>query len=462
MKIFSFLEPAPISKKMVPDSKIKTTYTKRRFSVFISIYVAYAAYYIVRDNFTISSPYLMQHYHFDKATIGLILSCLAISYGISKFIMGSLADKCNPRYYIATGLICSAILNFFFGTTSNKYIMILLIVLMGIFQGMGAPAAHKTLAVWFSNKERGTYVSAWNTSHNVGGGLVPLIVTLALAIFGSTYWKSIFFLPSVLSIILAIIVILFGADTPESVGLPPIEEFKKKDYSNEQGNITVVDAHNQIPLFEIIKECILKRPAIWILAISNAAVYIIRYGIENWIPIYLHAVKGFSLAQSRNCFSIYEFAAIPGTILIGIISDKIFKGKRSGLAAALIFLLSLTFIAYWVTKSSTLIYFEVGIMGILVYGPQMLITVLTMDLVPKFAVGGTDGFVGLFGYIFGEVIASYVIGALVDSLGWKASFFTIIIASIVSIICFIILINIEKHIHKGLNKIYSHFNLTEN
>lgn len=214
MKIFTFLKPAPIAKEKVPEEKIKGTYNRRRFSVFISIYIAYAAYYIVRDNFTISSPYLMRYYHFDKATIGLILSCLAISYGISKFIMGALADKCNPRYYIATGLICSAILNLLFGTTSNEYIMMILIIFMGIFQGMGAPAAHKTLAVWFSNKERGLYVSAWNTSHNVGGGVIPLLVTLALAIFGLHHWKSIFFFPSVISIILAIIVIIFGADTP--------------------------------------------------------------------------------------------------------------------------------------------------------------------------------------------------------------------------------------------------------
>lgn len=459
MKIFTFLKPAPIAKEKVPEEKIKGTYNRRRFSVFISIYIAYAAYYIVRDNFTISSPYLMRYYHFDKATIGLILSCLAISYGISKFIMGALADKCNPRYYIATGLICSAILNFLFGTTSNEYIMMILIVFMGIFQGMGAPAAHKTLAVWFSNKERGLYVSAWNTSHNVGGGVIPLLVTLALAIFGLHNWKSIFFFPSVISIILAIIVIISGADTPESVGLPPIEEFKKNDYITEKGTVEVVDAHNTIPLINIIKECILKRPIIWVLAISNASVYVIRYGIENWIPIYLHGMKGFSLAQARNCFSIYEFAAIPGTILIGIISDKIFKGKRSGLAAALVFLLGLTFVSYWVTKSSTLIFIEVGMMGILVYGPQMLITVLTMDLVPKFAVGGTDGFVGLFGYVFGEVIASYVIGLLVDQLGWKASFFTIILAAIVSIICFIILFKAENHITESLDKIYYKFGI---
>lgn len=453
--MLNFLKPAPAAEVKVAQDKIKNTYRNRRVSVFISIYIAYAAYYIVRDNFTISEPYLMRYYHFDKATIGLILSCLAISYGLAKFFMGSLADKCNPRYYIATGLIASAILNFGFGTTSNKYVMMLLIILMGIFQGMGAPAAHKTLAVWFSNKERGTFVSAWNTSHNVGGGIIPIIVSMALTWFGLSHWRSIFFLPSIISIILAIIVILFGADTPESVGLPPIEEYHKDEYQNTK----IVSAHNKIPLSKIVTECIIKRPYIWILAISNAAVYIARYGVENWIPIYLHTVKGMSLVAARNCFSIYEFAAIPGTIIIGIISDKIFKGKRSLLSAILVILLGLTFTGYWFSTSSALIELEIGAMGILVYGPQMLITVLTIDLVPKFAVGGTDGFIGLFGYVFGEVIASYFIGKLVDSLGWNASFWVIIIAAIVALVCFIILIKAENTISQQLDKIYKVFNI---
>lgn len=98
-------------------------------------------------------------------------------------------------------------------------------------------------------------------------------------------------------------------------------------------------------------------------------------------------------------------------------------------------------------------------MGILVYGPQMLIAVLTIDLIPKFAVGGTDGFIGLFGYVFGEVIASYLIGRLVDSLGWTTSFWIIIIAAIVAFVCFIILIKAENDIDRQLNKIYKSFDM---
>lgn len=450
MSLVKLLTATPPAMEKIADEKVDSTYTRKRISVFTSIYIAYAAYYIIRDDFTVSSPYLIKYCGFDKATIGLILSLLAISYGISKFLMGSLADKSNPRYYIATGLIGSALLNFIFGTTSNKYVMMILIVLMGIFQGMGAPAAHKTLAAWFSNRERGTYISIWNTSHNVGGGLIPLIVTATIAIFGVSHWQNIFFVPSIISIILALIVVFLGEDTPESIGLPSINK-----YHHEETIEAKIDYYH-LPLLTIIKESVLKRPYIWLLAIANATVYIARYGIENWIPIYLHTMKGFSLAQARSCFSIYEFAAIPGTILIGIISDKLFKGKRSKIGATLMLLLGLVFAGYWFTTAHSLIYIEVGIMGILVYGPQMLITALAIDLVPRFAVGSTDGFVGLFGYIFGEVIASYVIGTLVDKVGWVASFWTIISATIISLVCFMALVHAEKTIDQQLSKIYQH------
>lgn len=454
--MINFLKPAPPAKQLVPNEDIRRVYRNRRIGVFTSIYIAYAAYYIVRYNFTLSEPYLMRYYHFDKATIGLILSCLAISYGLSKFIMGALADKCNPRYYIATGLIASALLNFGFGMTSNKYVMMILIIFMGIFQGMGAPAAHKTLSVWFSTKERGTFVSIWNTSHNIGGGIVPIIVGMALTIFGAQNWHSIFFLPSCISILLAVIVIVFGADTPESVGLPPIQVYHHEEEKHE-----VSTQGKHIPLMKIINECILKRPYIWVLAISNAAVYVIRYGVSNWIPIYLHTMKGFSLATARGCFSVYEFAAIPGTILIGIISDRIFKGKRSLLSAILVILLGGTFVAYWFSSSISAITVEIALMGILVYGPQMLITVLTIDLVPHFAVGGTDGFVGLFGYVFGQVIASYFIGKLVDAMGWSASFWIIFVAALVSLIGFVILMRAENTLDEQLKALCAKFNAEE-
>ena len=446
--MFDFLKPTPPAKNKVSEDKIKNLYHKKRISVFISIYIGYAAYYMIRNNFTISEPYLIKYYGLDKATIGLILSCFAISYGISKLLMGILADKANSRYYIAIGLIISSTLNFCFGLTNNKYMMMLLMALIGITQGMGAPAAHKTLSVWFSKHEHGIYVSLWDTSHNIGSSIIPLFVTLSLTLFGLKNWHSIFFFPSIVSIILAIIVIILGNDTPESIGLPPIEEYHKE-------NNKIVAAHNDIPVMKIIKNSILKRPYMWILAISNASMYIILYGIEDWIPIYLNTVKNFTFSGARDCFSLFEFAAIPGTILIGIISDKIFHEKRSFLSAILVLLLGITFTGYYLSTSHDFIIFTMVAMGILVYGPKIIIMLLAVDLTPKFAIGSIDGFLGLFGYIFGDVIASYIIGIV----GWQVAYWIVIGAIVVSLICFIILIRAEHNADKQLNKIYNSLNI---
>ncbi len=67
-------------------------------------------------------------------------------------------------------------------------------------------------------------MSIWNTAHNVGGGFIATVVLIGVSVFGS--WKGAFYLPAVIAIVVGILFILFAKDTPQSVGLPPIEEYK--------------------------------------------------------------------------------------------------------------------------------------------------------------------------------------------------------------------------------------------
>ena len=47
-----------------------------------------------------------------KAQLGLFLTLNGLLYGFSKFSNGVLADRVNPRYFIATGLALSALMSF--------------------------------------------------------------------------------------------------------------------------------------------------------------------------------------------------------------------------------------------------------------------------------------------------------------------------------------------------------------
>lgn len=171
-------------------------------------------------------PYLIEQ-GFSKGDLGFALSGISIAYGISKFIMGSVSDRSNPRVFLPAGLILSAsvmlIMGFVPWATSSIMIMFVLLFLCGWFQGMGWP-------LWPHNgslvvtKERGGIVSIWNCAHNVGGGIPPLLFILGMAWFHD--WKAALYMPALAAILVAIIAFALMRDTPQSCGLPPIEEYK--------------------------------------------------------------------------------------------------------------------------------------------------------------------------------------------------------------------------------------------
>src|SRR5207237_10070407 len=126
-------------------------------------------------------------------------------------------------------------------------------------------------------------------------------------------------------------------NTPEAYGLRPVEEYKK-DYPPQYSG----DGERQFTYREIFVEHVLSNRYLWAIAVANAFVYFVRYGVENWIPTYLQTAKGFSFNQSSVGWVLYESSAIPGTIACGWISDRVYKGRR---APATLLFLGLTLVA---------------------------------------------------------------------------------------------------------------------
>jgi len=81
---------------------------------------------------------------------------------------------------------------------------------------------------WFSERERGLTFSIWNTSHNVGGGVAGVLAAWATRTYGG--WEYAFYVPGAVAAAGAFYVLLRARDTPQSVGLPPIEQYRE-DYS---------------------------------------------------------------------------------------------------------------------------------------------------------------------------------------------------------------------------------------
>ena len=108
----------------------------------------------------------------------------------------------------------------------------------------------------------------------------------------------------------------------------------------------------------------------------------IRFGMLTWLPIYLLQVKGFSKAEMSVAFLFFEWAAIPSTIFAGYISDKFFKGYRMPPAIIAISIIFFCIFGYWQSESLLWVTFFAAIVGCLIYIPQFLASVQTMDIVP--------------------------------------------------------------------------------
>lgn len=431
MEMTGLLAPAA-HKPLVEEQHIDTHYKKLRWQVFIGIFLGYAGYYLVRKNFSMAMPDLIEK-GFTKSQLGIALSGVSIAYGLSKFLMGNVSDRSNARNFLTLGLVLSAlsmiVMGVFQFATSSIAIMFLLLFLNGWFQGMGWPPCGRVMVHWFSVKERGFKMSVWNTAHNIGGGLVGPLAIAGIAIFGS--WQSKFYFPGFIALVFALIAYILVRDTPQSCGLPPIEKYKN-DYAV---NYTE-DHEKELSAKRIFFDYIFNNKVLWYIAFANAFVYLVRYGVLDWAPTYLKEAKGFTVNESGWAYFAYEYAGIPGTIICGWLSDKIFKGRRAPATIIYMALVLCAVILYWKNPPGhpAIDNLALIIIGFLIYGPVMLIGVHALDLVPKKAAGTAAGLTGLFGYLGGALFANIAMGAVVDHWGWDGGFVVLVAACILSIL----------------------------
>ncbi len=409
-------KPAAYKDEIEDPTIVKKQYQYFRIRVFYSMFIGYAFYYFTRKSFTFAMPALISDLHLDKADLGIIASIWAIAYGLSKFVSGIIGDRSNARTFMAFGLLVTGICNIFFGLCSSLYLFALFWGLNGWFQGFGWPACARLLTHWYSQSERGRWWSMWNTSHNIGGAVIPIITAFFAQYYG---WRSAMIFPGVVSIIMGFFLLNRLCDTPQSLGLPTIEKFRN-DYPTKSAQ---EGKERELSVKEILFEYVLCNPYIWLLAVSYFFVYIIRIAVGDWSILYLVEQKGYSQLQAGSIIFWFDIGGIFGSLVAGWASDTIFSGKRVPMCIIFSLLVTcvLLFLGSFNEKVMLVDSCLIFAAGFFIYGPQMLIGMAAAELSHKKAAATASGFTGWVAYL-GAAVAGYPFGKITQEFGWSGFF----------------------------------------
>ena len=399
MSLYSFYRISKPSSGRVAEDKIQGTYKSLRNKTFWGATAAYSLYYVCRMSLSVVKQPLIDSGALSAGQLGIIGSALLFVYAVGKFMNGFIADYCNIRRFMATGLLVSALINLLMGamglfySTAGLSTLILFIAfailwgLNGWMQSMGSPPGIINLSRWFPLSKRGTFYSIFSSSPYIGEFLSFIIVGVVVSAFG---WEYGFIFASIGGLAGAAIILIFMSDTPESKGLPSVQVL-----SGEKMQKT-----DMMPTAQVQKY-VLRHPGIWIIAASSAFVYIAKYAIAGWGVLFLQKAKDFSLENATQIIAFSAALGVVGTVLAGWLSDRIFKGDRVKPAIISGILSFISMDLFLFTEGSymmnilyvSLFSLAIGVLYCIVAG------LMAVDIVPRKATGAALGIVGISSYV---------------------------------------------------------------
>lgn len=454
---FDLKRPKKLNLSLVQQ---RQRWLKEFLKAFLVVFLVYFSMYLIRNNLSAAQPLLVKK-GISTTALGWIGYGFSLAYGIGKTVLGYVVDGKNIKRFMSFLLILAALMSLIIGVAllmdqAPLGLIFVLWSLNGIFQSPGGSASLSTISRWTTTTTRGRYIGIWNISHELGGAVAGII-----ALWGANHLFAgnvggMFIFPAIIGLLIGLWGLFFGADDPQELGWQPSEVIFGESVSKADQTAA------KMSKWQTFKKFVVKSPWVWLLCIANVFVYVVRIGIVNWAPLYTVQQLHFTVAQGANTLLLFQLGGILGSVVWGWFSD-VLKGRRAVVSIICLVLTAVVVLGYRYGTTPLLINTSLFFLGMLIYGPQLLIGVAVISFVPKNALNVSDGLTGTFAYIFGDLMAQVGFAAIADpkenglSLfgltlhGWNDTFIVFYLAVVLSIIMLaIIAVGEEKRIRQQL------------
>ena len=406
-------------------------FRKAQWRFILCSMIAYSFFYLTRKNLSMAQPGMLEEGVISTYALGTIMTVHGVVYGCSRFVNGFWADRLNGRIYMTVGLALSAAMNFFFGCTSWTLLFAAFWIINGFTQGMGFPPCAKMLTHWIHPRELATKMSIWNTSHSFGAVMALGLCSLLLGL--GFHWRWCFWVPAVLAGVAAVFTFFFVHDSPTEAGVEEleIEGSAESNNPNNPNNQTITNADRRRLVFG--------NRVIWLVAMANFFVYIVRFGFLDWGPTFLKQFKGIPVAKGGLMIIAFELAAVVGTIFAGWITDKAFKGRGQRTCVFCMLFAALFSFGFWCLPNGAPIWQATLLLmgaGFCIYGPQALIGIVAANQATNEAAAMANGFTGIMGYA-STTVSGIGIALIKEHFGWGVTLGAIAGFALVGMVLFL-------------------------
>jgi ACS family hexuronate transporter-like MFS transporter len=382
------------------------------------IFVATSLLYVDRLTLGYLKTSLQGQYHWSETDYAGVVQWFMFAYAVGFLLFGQLIDKFGAKrgYMIAVGVWTLAHLGCaLIGLLPASWMLISFTVsytVLGLGQGGNFPAALKTVAEWFPQRERSLAIGIFNAGTNLGAILTPLIVPFVLIYYG---WQWAIVATSGLSIVWLFFWLPFYSKPAES-------KFVKKP------ELAYIESDPFVPVQQLPWLTVLFKKETWAYGLGKLLTDPVWFFYSFWLPFYFQTTFHIKITGTALPIIIIFLVSDVGSVVGGWMSSAMIKAgfsvnKSRKLAMLICAALVLPMAIF--TRLTNDMWAWVAILGVAAAAHQAFsanLMTLTSDLMPKEAVGRCAGIGGTMGAIGGIIMAAGVGRALASKGGFTLIF----------------------------------------
>lgn len=375
---------------------------------------------------------------FSSEDIGILSSVLFWTYGIGHLVNGRLGEVVGIRRFIVLSIILSVICNFIMGFQTSIVAMAIIWGLNGFFQSMAWSPGVASLASWWPGDKRGFATGFANAFSGFGQVVATLMVALGFVILPNLGWRSAFFVPAILPLLMLVIYWLFAKASPKAVGLRDYQEEDqgKAEYEDEMAKI-VKEKGVLYPYFYLLKQ-----PIFWAWIFVVFASGVARYGLVTWIPKYLNETTELGAIVSLLTSTILPIGMGIGTLVVPTLTDRVCPDNRlwAGVVSGIVSALCIVGIAFLDPNN----HFQFALMhvclffaGFFIYAINGVVWAYAADVGGRVFSSTATGILDFFAYM-GAAIQAAVYGFILAAGNWNTVFVSVaVFCMLLAIVSFV-------------------------